>query len=198
MFYICKKLKRRKIVKLNTQYSTLNLINLCYCCYQSECSDFLSWQSVFIKTASISLCRVDQSCLSTPQNKADTTMLNPNKTTLRGRVEFMRLDTPEIRAQIHALSKLDNSQGFIRLGGDYAVWILAAIVAIRYPYLYPLSLIIIGSRMRAIENLMHETAHFTMFENRFLNDAIGTWLTAFGVFCTNPRKEGISIFIYSN
>jgi fatty acid desaturase len=106
-------------------------------------------------------------------------MLSQKKTTMRGRVEFMRLDTPEIRAQLHQLSKLDNFQGFIRLGGDCAVWILAAIVAIRYPYLYPLSLIGIGSRMRAIENLMHETAHFTMFENRFLNDEIGTWLTAF-------------------
>jgi fatty acid desaturase len=106
-------------------------------------------------------------------------MLNPNETTLCGRIEFMRLDTLEIRAQIHQLSKLNNFRGFIRLGGNYAIWIVAAIVAIRNPYLYPLSLIIIGSRLRAIKNLMHETAHFTMFKNRFLNDAISTWITAF-------------------
>jgi hypothetical protein len=77
-------------------------------------------------------------------------MLNLKEATLRGRVEFMRLDTPEIRAQIHQLSKLDNFCGFIRLGGDYAVWILAAIVAIRYPYLYPLSFIAIGSREESV------------------------------------------------
>jgi hypothetical protein len=54
-------------------------------------------------------------------NKADSTMLSHKETTARGRVEFMRLDSPEIRVQIHQLSKLDNFQGFFRLGGNYAV-----------------------------------------------------------------------------
>jgi len=49
-------------------------------------------------------------------------------------------------------------------------------------YFYPLSLIVIGSRQRALATLVHESAHKRLAKNNFLNNILGTFLSGYLIF----------------
>jgi fatty acid desaturase len=45
-----------------------------------------------------------------------------------------------------------------------------------------LALCIIGTRQLGLAVLMHESAHYTLFKNRSLNDFVGNWLTGYPIY----------------
>jgi fatty acid desaturase len=49
-------------------------------------------------------------------------------------------------------------------------------------YFYPLVLIVIGSRQRALATLVHESAHKRLAKNAFLNNILGTFLSGYFIF----------------
>ncbi|MGS0645924.1 fatty acid desaturase [Staphylococcus hominis] len=77
----------------------------------------------------------------------------------------------EIRKELKPLIKKNNYRNVIALSFDWFV-ILVYIVAI----------ILIGSRMRAFDNLMHEACHRSLFTNKFWNKWIACLFVAFPVF----------------
>jgi fatty acid desaturase len=58
---------------------------------------------------------------------------------------------------------------------------IALNVIIQNPVFYLVAIIVIGSRMRALANLLHEAAHNKLFANRTVNDLTGRLLCAWPV-----------------
>ena len=76
-------------------------------------------------------------------------------------------------SKLKILNSKDNFHGFIAIIIDIA-WILSAIYLSYFsPFFYPLTILIIGSRQRALASLLHEAAHTTLFKSRILNITIG-------------------------
>ena len=83
--------------------------------------------------------------------------------------------TDDAQEQLRELNKLDNWHGVVALTYDYAV-IASAIAMCVFGswWLYPLTVVVIGSRMRALATLLHESAHGVLAKNTVLNTVLGT------------------------
>lgn len=85
-----------------------------------------------------------------------------------------------IHKQLHTLSELDNWHGLLALLEDYSLIGLSAIATCSLSwYLYPLAILIIGSRQRALATLLHEASHRTLAKNKYLNFALGTFFSGY-------------------
>ena len=87
--------------------------------------------------------------------------------------------------QIKPLFQLDNWHCFLALA-EYWIIICFAI-SISYFlswYFYPLTILIIGSRQRALATLLHETAHQIIAKNPTLNFMMGTCFSGYFIFQT--------------
>ncbi len=88
--------------------------------------------------------------------------------------------TPAIVARVRQLHVLDNHHGVLALLGDYIVIAACILVSEQVGWLiYPLAVVIIGSRQRAFATLTHEAAHQTLARNRPLNDLLGTYFSGY-------------------
>lgn len=87
------------------------------------------------------------------------------------------------------MSRRDNWLNWLFLAGDWSVIGAAVAVHLLRPGLvtYLLVLVVIGSRMRALANLLHEAAHFKLFRNRRLNNLAGRVLCAAPIFVGYDR-----------
>lgn len=96
---------------------------------------------------------------------------------------------PEVRSLIRPLSQRDNWLNWLFLAGDWSIIGVAMAVYLLEPgpIVYLLVLAIIGSRMRALGNLLHEAAHWKLFRNRRLNDLAGSVLCALPIFISYRR-----------
>jgi fatty acid desaturase len=96
------------------------------------------------------------------------------------RVQFPK----EIRTRIQKLQERNNWYNFFALAYDWGLIALSIIMYKLFPsvWVYFLSILIIGSRMRAFDNLMHEASHALLFKNRVLNRWIGSLFAAYPVF----------------
>lgn len=82
------------------------------------------------------------------------------------------------KAKLKSLYQRDNHHGFSAIFQDcFWVAFAIAIADISNFWLYPLAIMIIGARQRALASLLHEAAHGTLFRSRWLNTTIGR------VFC---------------
>jgi len=88
----------------------------------------------------------------------------------------------DIAKKLCDLSVLDNYHGAFALIEDWVVILFAVIMAKYCFYLYPLSLIIIGSRQRALSTIMHDSAHGTIAKNKTLNLMLGTIFSGYWLF----------------
>lgn len=88
----------------------------------------------------------------------------------------------DIKRQIKTLYVYDNYHGLIALLSSYLLIALAIIAAEKFPYLLPLSLIIIGSRQRALATLLHEASHSVLAKNKTLNRILGEYFAGNLVF----------------
>jgi fatty acid desaturase len=88
-----------------------------------------------------------------------------------------------IKRELKLLTKLDNWHGFLAALEDYAV-ILASILATIFisAWLYPIALILIGARQRALATLMHESAHNALAKNKIINWLLGTFGSGYLIF----------------
>ena len=64
-----------------------------------------------------------------------------------------------IKKRLMSLRKLDNWHGLVALFYDYAVIAAAIYFFWLTPWAYPVSVILIGSRQRALATILHEAAH---------------------------------------
>lgn len=88
----------------------------------------------------------------------------------------------EITNRLNTLSISDNWHALLNLGVDYAFMVLATVAAIKIPYLYPLSVLVIGARQRALATIMHDAAHSRAAKWKWLNSLLGKQLTGYPIF----------------
>jgi fatty acid desaturase len=103
----------------------------------------------------------------------------------------LRVVPKEARAELLRLRTRDNWHNVYYLAGDWttiAVAIALSIV-IGHPAVYALSAVVIGSRQRALMNLVHEGSHRKLFRTRALND----W--AAKLFAAFPLMTSVSAYV---
>jgi fatty acid desaturase len=89
----------------------------------------------------------------------------------------------EIRQQIKPLVQLDNWHGLLAMLEDYAIILLSILITCHFSWwFYPLALLTIGSRQRALATLLHESAHQTLAKNKSLNLMLGTFCSGYLIF----------------
>lgn len=109
-------------------------------------------------------------------------------------VSFLRPSlNVEQRKRIKILCARNNWRGFVLICVDYcwigfACWLSLGLSF----YFYPLSLVIIGVRQRALASLLHEAAHGTLFQAKVLNIMIGR------VFCGWPILQSLRTYRLSH
>jgi fatty acid desaturase len=88
-----------------------------------------------------------------------------------------------IKDELKLLTKLDNWHGLLAVLEDYTV-IFASILATTCisMWFYPIALILIGSRQRALATLLHESAHNILAKNKTLNWLLGTFASGYLIF----------------
>lgn len=86
----------------------------------------------------------------------------------------------DINLQISRLKELDNYHGLLALLEDFALISVAIWLSFKCPIFYPIALVLIGSRMRALATILHESSHRTLAANQFLNDLLG-YLAAYSI-----------------
>ena len=87
--------------------------------------------------------------------------------------------SPDIKNSIQTLCRYDNRSGFAATLLNHFCIALAVAAAEHSVWLLPLSLLIIGSRQRALATLLHEAAHGTLCRNKILNRVLGTWFSGY-------------------
>ncbi|MCF5747679.1 hypothetical protein ALQ93_200034 [Pseudomonas syringae pv. pisi] len=88
----------------------------------------------------------------------------------------------EIKTRLRSLYEQDNWHWAVGFAQDLIVIAVAILLSFQTPYLYPLTILLIGSRQRAIASLLHEAAHLTLMSNRQLSRVIGEYLLAYPIF----------------
>jgi fatty acid desaturase len=84
------------------------------------------------------------------------------------------------QSEIRQLTRRSDAWGFWAVGSTWAIIFgtFAALAAWPHPVTFVLAVIVLGGRQLALAILMHEAAHRTLFERRFLNDVLADWLCA--------------------
>jgi fatty acid desaturase len=96
-----------------------------------------------------------------------------------------------IRTELAALRVRDNWRNIWYFATDWVViaGAIAVSLVLTHPLVYALSVIIIGSRQRALMNLVHEASHRKLFRNRAANDWAGRLLGGF------PLLTSVSAYV---
>jgi fatty acid desaturase len=108
-----------------------------------------------------------------------------------------------LRLELARLRRRDNWRNVLYLGFDWAV-IAGSIAAahavvgpVARPTAYLIAVVVIGSRQRALMNLVHQASHRKLFANRRANDWAGRLLAAFPLLgsleayvCAHCRHHG--------
>lgn len=108
-------------------------------------------------------------------NNAEAAQLDADKGAERNVRRFRRHRfSSEIRHELRALSQSkDNLHGIAAAAEDAVIITLAVALSIWTPIFYPLSLVLIGTRHRALATILHESSHFTFCRTRWLNRVFG-------------------------
>lgn len=97
------------------------------------------------------------------------------------RLANVRFDS-DIAAALKRLSALDNWHALLALAADYLLVAAAVLAAESAPLLYVASLVLIGSRQRALTTILHDAAHGRAARTRWLNWVAGTFLSGYLIF----------------
>lgn len=90
-----------------------------------------------------------------------------------------------IQQEIKTLARLDNWHGIQALLEDYFLIITSVLLTYYISwYFYPLAVLVIGARQRALATLLHEAAHSTLAKNKYLNFALGTFFSGYLILQT--------------
>lgn len=87
----------------------------------------------------------------------------------------------EINKQLKPLNKLDNYHVFLAVAEDLIIIGFAIGLFLFSPWFYPLTLLVIGSRQRALATLLHESSHRTLAKNKTLNFLAGTVFSGYWI-----------------
>lgn len=114
------------------------------------------------------------------------------RTSSIARRNYKKAIPDDVAAGLKALQVKDNWRNIFYLGFDWLVIAAAVVASIEtnmHPLVYLGAVIIIGSRMRAQMNLVHQASHKKLFRNRTANDWVGK------IFASFPL--GTSLWLYT-
>lgn len=88
----------------------------------------------------------------------------------------------DVKLQIKKLYVYDNYHGIFALLINL-FWIVFAVFLTKISFwLFPFSLLIIGSRQRALATILHEAGHGALFKSKRLEKVLGTWFSGYLIF----------------
>lgn len=90
-----------------------------------------------------------------------------------------------IKQEIDTLLVLDNWHGIVALLEDY--FFIGISIFVTYWiswYFYPLAILIIGARQRALATILHESAHGVLVKNKYLNFILGSFFSGYLILQT--------------
>ena len=95
------------------------------------------------------------------------------------------------------LGILEKRNGWVSLGAILMDWIIVGFsfgLAVGHPVFVLPALLVVGSRQRALSNLIHDASHWSLFQDRSTNDWIVNLLCAYPMFDTvgHYRKSHMS------
>lgn len=99
---------------------------------------------------------------------------------ITAQVDASGFPTPEFRAQLRRIPSWRNAWSvlFLYVQTGVIVW-----ASIRWsPWVWPISVVLMGRAYAQFASLMHEAAHRLLFADKRLNDITGRWLLGFPVF----------------
>ncbi|MBP2000762.1 fatty acid desaturase [Paenibacillus shirakamiensis] len=85
----------------------------------------------------------------------------------------------EIKQQLKPLSKSNNYRAFVGIMYDYFIIFVAIVLSQYNLYFYIISLVVIGSRQRALATILHDASHLCLAKNRKLNYVLGTLFSGY-------------------
>ena len=85
-----------------------------------------------------------------------------------------------------ALCARSNWRGLWLVAHCWGVIGLCMLLAVRWPLLIPLAVLVIGTRQLGLFILMHDAAHALLHSNRRVNDWVGYWLCSAGLHLYRP------------
>jgi len=89
----------------------------------------------------------------------------------------------KINKELLELQLSDNYHWIYGLSYDYLIILSAIFLSVSISwYFYLFSILIIGSRMRAIATLLHDATHLRLCRNRYLNNFVGKYLLGILIF----------------
>ena len=98
----------------------------------------------------------------------------------------IRVLTPD---EFRALTRRSDLAGWWAICSTWGVLLgtLAALARWPHPLTFAVALVILGGRQLALAILVHEAAHRTLFQRRFLNDVVAHWLCAWPLWSSVAR-----------
>lgn len=96
--------------------------------------------------------------------------------------------------RLRPMYRLNNWRGVIAVATDYLLIAAAVVAARQSAWLWPLSILVIGSRQRALASLLHDSCHKTLAHNRALNDLLGRWLAGLPIFQSYRAYSSSHVF----
>ncbi len=95
----------------------------------------------------------------------------------------LKKERPDLFHKINLLNRKSDWYNLFFLLVDYGLIAFSVYLSISFQniFIYLLTIFVIGSRMRALDNLLHEASHGSLFKNRLLNNTLGMFLCAFPI-----------------
>lgn len=145
--------------------------------------DPASRQTVYAESTSTSQDRTsNHPCsLSTTSERVDEE---------RSPIDFDRL-SPDVRRRVARLTKLDNWHAVLGVLEEGAIIVGAVFLCVGVSWwLYPLSLLLIGSSHRSLAHFLHESSHRVLARNPKFNLVLGTYFSGYLIFqMYNPYRN---------
>lgn len=93
----------------------------------------------------------------------------------------------DIQKNISILRKPNIASGIFQFLVDWTIIFASFYIFIEVPLILPLCLLIVGSRQRALSNLIHDSSHWNLSRNKILNDILADLLG--GLAMISPVKN---------
>jgi fatty acid desaturase len=90
--------------------------------------------------------------------------------------------SPEINAALQRLSVSDNWHSLLALFAGYALIAGAVVLGEMSAWLYPLAVLVIGARQRALTTILHDAAHGRAARSKWLNWVVGSYMSGYLIF----------------
>lgn len=92
---------------------------------------------------------------------------------------FSSLRSSVTQNQIVSLHSRSSAKSLLAFTIDWGMILIGFYLCAKNIYLAPIGLILIGSRQRALSNLVHDASHFNLFSSKKMNDVVSNLLGAF-------------------